>query len=196
MRFFGKAFEYVWRIFVGAYTGPQRSLVDMRLDINGVALALGIHGASNVNGLSPRSCRQCGSMLSNSSAMLKKCGRCNKAFYCSVACQTTHWKASHSTECVEKIHSSSSSSNDDDGETNEEKQEDDNAEETKKEERNTTSPQVHTAEPTIVACSNCNDADRKTKRCNKCKLVQYCGPICQKAHWRAGHKALCVSSDK
>ena len=33
--------------------------------------------------------------------------------------------------------------------------------------------------------------DRKLLKCSRCKRVRYCGRECQRAHWRAGHKAEC-----
>ena len=30
------------------------------------------------------------------------------------------------------------------------------------------------------------------KSCDRCKRVSYCGKECQRAHWKAGHKAACV----
>ena len=30
----------------------------------------------------------------------KRCSRCMKSFYCSIACQTQHWKAGHKHKCV------------------------------------------------------------------------------------------------
>ena len=30
------------------------------------------------------------------------------------------------------------------------------------------------------------------KPCGRCKRVSYCGKECQRAHWKAGHKAACV----
>mmetsp|Transcript_20603 Transcript_20603/g.25282 ORF Transcript_20603/g.25282 Transcript_20603/m.25282 type:complete len:353 (-) Transcript_20603:39-1097(-) len=30
------------------------------------------------------------------------------------------------------------------------------------------------------------------KRCSRCHLVRYCSIRCQKAHWKAGHKAVCL----
>ena len=32
------------------------------------------------------------------------------------------------------------------------------------------------------------------KPCSRCKAVSYCGKECQRAHWKAGHKAACNSS--
>jgi len=32
-----------------------------------------------------------------------------------------------------------------------------------------------------------------TKFCTRCKAVYYCGKDCQLAHWRAGHKDVCVA---
>eukprot|EP00536_Pseudo-nitzschia_multiseries_P006572 jgi/Psemu1/15609/gm1.15609_g len=31
----------------------------------------------------------------------KRCSRCHRAFYCSVACQRSHWKAGHKEECFD-----------------------------------------------------------------------------------------------
>ena len=31
----------------------------------------------------------------------------------------------------------------------------------------------------------------KMKRCARCHETCYCGVECQKAHWKAGHKAVC-----
>ena len=31
---------------------------------------------------------------------MKRCGRCKKAYYCSVTCQHLHWDKLHRTECV------------------------------------------------------------------------------------------------
>jgi len=28
--------------------------------------------------------------------------------------------------------------------------------------------------------------------CARCRAVHYCGKVCQSAHWKAGHKQLCV----
>jgi hypothetical protein len=190
MHVIGKAFACVWRIFVGAYTRPPKSLVDMRLDINDIALALGLQNSQDTDGVSPRSCRQCGSMLSKSGTSLKKCGRCNEVFYCSVECQAVHWKVSHSNECI-KLTPSDVDKKEDDGDSKEEHLGQDEKKET---ERDRTKPpaEIETEAGAVVSvCSHCNSTDKKTKRCTKCKLVRYCGLVCQKAHWHAGHKALC-----
>ena len=33
------------------------------------------------------------------------------------------------------------------------------------------------------------------KQCSRCK-TRYCGPVCQKLHWKGGHKALCPQIDR
>jgi TPR repeat protein len=33
----------------------------------------------------------------------------------------------------------------------------------------------------------------KLKPCSRCKLVVYCGEVCQRVHWKGGHKARCSS---
>jgi len=46
-------------------------------------------------------------------------------------------------------------------------------------------------------CSLPNDTTRKRlSRCIRCKAVCYCGPDCQKMHWKAGHKIDCYISSK
>jgi hypothetical protein len=30
-------------------------------------------------------------------------------------------------------------------------------------------------------------------QCAACGVTKYCGQVCQKAHWKAGHKAECIS---
>ena len=39
-------------------------------------------------------------------------------------------------------------------------------------------------------CANCNSIQEEMKRCSRCKMVFYCGPTCQKAHW-IQHKNIC-----
>lgn len=46
---------------------------------------------------------------------------------------------------------------------------------------------------TTKPCANCNTPSTEThrlKRCGKCKDVNYCNEICQKADWQA-HKSVC-----
>ena len=48
---------------------------------------------------------------------------------------------------------------------------------------------------TLQRCANCDKVEPglgEFKRCIQCKLVVYCGRDCQKAHWKAGHKKVCV----
>ena len=39
-------------------------------------------------------------------------------------------------------------------------------------------------------CANCDTTLPKMKKCGGCRLVHYCGSLCQKAHWKA-HKKEC-----
>jgi len=65
-------------------------------------------------------------------------------------------------------------------------------------------PDASTAGPSASAapspdrCTHCGAwaadlarEDRKLLKCSRCKRVRYCGRECQRAHWRAGHKAEC-----
>ena len=49
-------------------------------------------------------------------------------------------------------------------------------------------------------CANCLATDGQhgvtLKACKRCKLVHYCGRACQAAHWKAGHKQLCVTPEE
>jgi len=54
------------------------------------------------------------------------------------------------------------------------------------------------APPSPDRCTHCGASaadlardDRKLRRCSRCQRVRYCGRECQRAHWRAGHKAEC-----
>ena len=55
-------------------------------------------------------------------------------------------------------------------------------------------------DPVIVStrCANCGVSatqlakdDKKLLNCSQCRSVRYCSRECQRAHWRAGHKAEC-----
>jgi ankyrin repeat protein len=46
-------------------------------------------------------------------------------------------------------------------------------------------------------CSCCKSQLSNVKKyykCSQCKLVYYCGPECQKQHWRNGHKEVCKAT--
>jgi hypothetical protein len=48
---------------------------------------------------------------------------------------------------------------------------------------------------TLQRCANCKTEEPglgEFKRCIQCKTVVYCGRDCQKKHWKAGHKKVCV----
>lgn len=50
------------------------------------------------------------------------------------------------------------------------------------------------AVPTCAACGATAEGAgvRKLLRCSGCQVVRYCGPACQRAHWRGGHKTECA----
>jgi hypothetical protein len=47
------------------------------------------------------------------------------------------------------------------------------------------------AERKCACCGKRLRNGEKYYKCSKCKLVYYCGPECQKQHWRNGHKEVC-----
>ncbi|KAG2497651.1 hypothetical protein HYH03_004390 [Edaphochlamys debaryana] len=49
------------------------------------------------------------------------------------------------------------------------------------------------ANPACVNLAGESEADVKLQRCARCKGVSYCCRECQTAHWKAGHKAVCVA---
>lgn len=42
-------------------------------------------------------------------------------------------------------------------------------------------------------CTKMEEKQGDFKRCGQCQRVSYCSRECQKAHWKAGHKAVCTS---
>mmetsp|Transcript_15165 Transcript_15165/g.21537 ORF Transcript_15165/g.21537 Transcript_15165/m.21537 type:complete len:409 (-) Transcript_15165:215-1441(-) len=55
--------------------------------------------------------------------------------------------------------------------------------------------QINDGKMTLQRCANCNKVEPglgEFKRCIQCKTVVYCGKDCQKKHWKAGHKKVCV----
>ena len=38
------------------------------------------------------------------------------------------------------------------------------------------------------------ECKRNLQRCTRCKVAKYCTKLCQKAHWKAGHKTQCNSA--
>jgi hypothetical protein len=40
-------------------------------------------------------------------------------------------------------------------------------------------------------CATCNEHLRKVRVCERCRLVSYCGRVCQRGDW-AQHKAACT----
>lgn len=40
-------------------------------------------------------------------------------------------------------------------------------------------------------CSACDQESRTMSACSGCKKVYYCNTVCQKKHWKAGHKNIC-----
>ncbi|KAG2493676.1 hypothetical protein HYH03_008190 [Edaphochlamys debaryana] len=47
------------------------------------------------------------------------------------------------------------------------------------------------AYPGCLSYGGRGEAGLSLKQCSRCKCVRYCGAACQKAHWKAGHKAEC-----
>lgn len=41
------------------------------------------------------------------------------------------------------------------------------------------------------ACSYCGEQELDLLRCSQCKSEFYCSKICQKQHWKKGHKESC-----
>ena len=40
-------------------------------------------------------------------------------------------------------------------------------------------------------CDNCVSSNKNLNKCAGCKIVFYCGPICQKKAWNSHHKSEC-----
>jgi len=40
-------------------------------------------------------------------------------------------------------------------------------------------------------CSACDQESRTMSACGRCRKVYYCNAVCQKKHWKAGHKKTC-----
>ncbi|KAG2496434.1 hypothetical protein HYH03_005658 [Edaphochlamys debaryana] len=45
--------------------------------------------------------------------------------------------------------------------------------------------------PSCVSYGGRSEADLLLKQCGGCKAVRYCGPECQRSHWREGHRGEC-----
>ena len=123
---------------------------------------------------SPMKCSFCGTR----SDELKKCGRCGKAQYCRQECQKQHWKV-HKQICASQSaappdarvpqvprHPAASVT------TSQGKL---GASSTKRSKRK---------------CSFCGSQPDVVKQCSRCGEAQYCGPSCQKKHWKE-HKLTC-----
>jgi len=56
------------------------------------------------------------------------------------------------------------------------------------------------AAPEIWVCAHCLAPEGQhgitLKACTRCKAALYCGRACQTAHWRAGHKKICVTPEE
>jgi uncharacterized membrane protein YgcG len=46
--------------------------------------------------------------------------------------------------------------------------------------------------PTSPCCTQCGVGSTDLQRCGRCQATMYCGPQCQRAHWKAGHKHECA----
>jgi len=58
-----------------------------------------------------------------------------------------------------------------------------------------TNPKKKADDPSLNDCANCGAIGAKLT-CAKCKTTYYCSKVCQKQHWKNGHKALCVTPEK
>ncbi|CAE6464136.1 unnamed protein product [Rhizoctonia solani] len=47
------------------------------------------------------------------------------------------------------------------------------------------------ADVLVYRCSLCGNPSASLKRCARCKSVRYCDDVCQKKHWKKGHKLVC-----
>ena len=53
--------------------------------------------------------------------------------------------------------------------------------------------QVEELEEDQDLCSSCQKVFDTLTKCTACRKVYYCGKVCQKKHWKAGHKFECKS---
>ena len=56
-------------------------------------------------------------------------------------------------------------------------------------------PEVVTV-PRRHVCTHCKAPLPSPLFCGACKSACYCGRDCQRAHWKAGHQALCTGNNK
>ena len=49
----------------------------------------------------------------------------------------------------------------------------------------------HPAHAVAAVCKHCGRAGTDMKTCTGCKDATYCGVVCQRANWKAGHKKTC-----
>ena len=52
---------------------------------------------------------------------------------------------------------------------------------------------ARSVQPHEEVCAGPECTNAGVQKCGRCKLVSYCGPVCQKAHWKA-HKKVCAKA--
>ncbi|KAG8687677.1 hypothetical protein FRC08_011853 [Ceratobasidium sp. 394] len=43
----------------------------------------------------------------------------------------------------------------------------------------------------VYRCSLCGNPSASLKKCGRCKQARYCDDVCQRQHWKKGHKTVC-----
>ncbi|KZT40839.1 hypothetical protein SISSUDRAFT_412808 [Sistotremastrum suecicum HHB10207 ss-3] len=65
--------------------------------------------------------------------------------------------------------------------------------------RTSSDDQIYRTLPSLereeLCCAWCSGYSVGLKKCSRCGKVKYCGKECQAAHWKAGHKAKCISPE-
>ncbi|PNH05451.1 hypothetical protein TSOC_008268 [Tetrabaena socialis] len=109
----------------------------------------------------------CASLAGDSEAdlTLRACGGCGRPRYCCLDCQKAHWRAGHRADCARPAAEAAG-------------------------ERGALPPTC--SNPLCASLAGDSEADLTLRACGGCGRPRYCCPDCQKAHWRAGHRAECA----